>query len=78
MILNARHMFNLDLGKTADAIREAVHNFASNEIAPRAAVIDRSSRSAVTATSRTTPPAGCCMTPSSTRTAPGAARFVAC
>ncbi len=42
MIPNAQRMFNFDLGETADAIRETVHAFSSNEIAPRAAEIDRS------------------------------------
>src|ERR1700754_3369252 len=42
MITNAYRMFNFDLGETADAIRETVHDFSSNEIAPRAAEIDRS------------------------------------
>ena len=37
MIANANRMFNFDLGETADAIRDTVHDFASNEIAPRAA-----------------------------------------
>src|SRR5262249_44721227 len=40
MISNAYRMFNFDLGETADAIRETVQDFASNEIAPRAAEID--------------------------------------
>src|ERR1700755_126709 len=40
MIANAPKMFNFDLGETADAIRETVHDFSSNEIAPRAAEID--------------------------------------
>src|SRR5499433_624172 len=44
MIANAPKMFNFDLGETADAIRETVHDFASNEIAPRAAEIDRSNQ----------------------------------
>src|SRR5712675_3189323 len=44
MIPNAHKMFNFDLGETADAIRETVHDFASNEIAPRAAEIDRSNQ----------------------------------
>src|SRR6266496_162156 len=44
MIPNAQRMFNFDLGETADAIRETVHNFSSNEIAPRAAEIDRSNQ----------------------------------
>src|SRR3954467_3033257 len=42
MIPNAQKMFNFDLGETADAIRETVAAFSSNEIAPRAAEIDRS------------------------------------
>src|SRR5579871_6606548 len=41
MIPNAYRMFNFDLGETADAIRETVTDFASHEIAPRAAEIDR-------------------------------------
>ena len=44
MIPNAYRMFNFDLGETADAIRETVHDFAGNEIAPRAAEIDRSNQ----------------------------------
>src|SRR3954466_13859696 len=44
MIPNAHRMFNFDLGKTADAIRETVHDFASNEIAPRADEIDKSNQ----------------------------------
>src|SRR5262245_62494349 len=44
MIANAPKMFNFDLGETADAIRETVHDFSSNEIAPRAAEIDRSNQ----------------------------------
>src|ERR1700716_2364169 len=44
MIPNAYRMFNFDLGETADAIRETVHDFASNEIAPRAAEIDKSNQ----------------------------------
>src|ERR1700688_2892777 len=42
MIPNAYRMFNFDLGETADAIRETVHAFSSNQIAPRAAEIDKS------------------------------------
>ena len=42
MIPNAQKMFNFDLGETADAIRETVADFSANEIAPRAAEIDRS------------------------------------
>src|SRR6266513_2002320 len=44
MISNAHRMFNFDLGETADAIRETVHDFSSNEIAPRAAEIDKSNQ----------------------------------
>src|SRR5215204_5368803 len=44
MIPNAFRMFNFDLGETADAIRETVHAFSQNEIAPRAAEIDRSNQ----------------------------------
>ena len=44
MIPNAQRMFNFDLGETADAIRETVHDFSNNEIAPRAAEIDRSNQ----------------------------------
>jgi isovaleryl-CoA dehydrogenase len=41
MIPNAQRMFNFDLGETADAIRETVRDFSQNEIAPRAAEIDK-------------------------------------
>ncbi len=44
MIPNTQRMFNFDLGETADAIRETVHDFASNEIAPRADQIDKSNQ----------------------------------
>src|SRR5271154_3613442 len=44
MIRNAYRMFNFDLGETADALRETVHDFSSNEIAPRAAEIDKSNQ----------------------------------
>src|SRR6201995_3369634 len=44
MTSNAHRMFNFDLGETADAIRETVHDFSSNEIAPRAAELDRSNQ----------------------------------
>ncbi len=44
MIPNAQRMFNFDLGDTADAIRETVLAFSQNEIAPRAAEIDRSNQ----------------------------------
>ena len=41
MPINSQPMLNFDLGETADAIRQTVHVFAANEIAPRAAEIDR-------------------------------------
>src|SRR5690606_31968063 len=41
MIRNALPSFNFDLGETADQLRETVHTFASDEIAPIAAEIDR-------------------------------------
>ena len=41
MLANAPRPFNFDLGETADAIRESVHDFAQDRIAPRAAEIDR-------------------------------------
>src|SRR6476646_8657819 len=44
MIPNAPRMFNFDLGETADAIRDTVRDFSANEIAPRAAEIDRSNQ----------------------------------
>src|SRR6476659_3472195 len=44
MIPNAHRMFNFDLGETADAIRETVHDFSSHEIAPRADQIDKSNQ----------------------------------
>src|SRR6202000_3167242 len=44
MIPNAHRMFNFDLGETADAIRETVQSFSHNEIAPRAAEIDKSNQ----------------------------------
>src|SRR5260370_31822537 len=44
MIPNASRMFNFDLGETADAIRETVHEFSSHEIAPRAEEIDKSNQ----------------------------------
>src|SRR6202000_678030 len=44
MIPNAHRMFNFDLGETADALRETVQSFAANEIAPRAAEIDKSNQ----------------------------------
>src|SRR5881394_2313331 len=42
MASNRALLLNFDLGETADAIRETVHAFSQNEIAPRAAEIDRS------------------------------------
>ena len=44
MISNAHRMFNFDLGETADAIRDTVRDFSMDEIAPRAAEIDRSNQ----------------------------------
>ncbi|MEX1252541.1 MAG: isovaleryl-CoA dehydrogenase [Hyphomonas sp.] len=44
MIPNAYPSLNFDLGETADMIRETVKNFAQNEIAPRAAEIDRTDK----------------------------------
>src|SRR5687767_13414542 len=41
MIANTPRVFNFDLGETADAIRDTVWSFASNEIAPRAEEIDK-------------------------------------
>ena len=41
MIRNALPSFNFDLGERADQLRETVHTFASDEIAPLAAEIDR-------------------------------------
>ena len=40
MLANAPRPFNFDLGETADAIRDTVHAFAQEEIAPRAQEID--------------------------------------
>ncbi|MFX8980335.1 acyl-CoA dehydrogenase family protein, partial [Acinetobacter baumannii] len=42
MASNRAAIFNFDLGETADAIRETGLDFSTNEIAPRAAEIDRS------------------------------------
>lgn len=42
MIPNALPALNFDLGDTADLLRDTVRSFASDEIAPRAAEIDRS------------------------------------
>src|SRR5437868_11419371 len=44
MASNRVRLLNFDLGETADAIRETVHAFSQNEIAPRAAEIDRSNQ----------------------------------
>jgi isovaleryl-CoA dehydrogenase len=41
MLANAPRPFNFDLGETADAIRDTVHAFAQEKIAPRAEAIDR-------------------------------------
>ena len=41
MIVNRPEDFNFYLGETADMIRETVSSFAQNEIAPRAAEIDK-------------------------------------
>src|ERR1043166_2956833 len=44
MLPNAYRIFNFDLAEPADAIRDTAHDFAGNEIAPRAADIDRSNQ----------------------------------
>ncbi|MFN4025221.1 MAG: isovaleryl-CoA dehydrogenase [Hyphomonas sp.] len=44
MLTNTYPTLNFDLGETADMIRETVKNFAQNEIAPRAADIDRTDK----------------------------------
>src|SRR6202142_3722758 len=44
MIPNAHRMFNFDLGETADAIRDTVRDFSMDEIAPRAAEIDKNNQ----------------------------------
>ncbi|CAN7193082.1 isovaleryl-CoA dehydrogenase [Bosea sp. LjRoot9] len=41
MLANAPRPFNFDLGETADAIRDTVHAFAQEKIAPRAEEIDK-------------------------------------
>jgi isovaleryl-CoA dehydrogenase len=41
MIPNAPRPFNFDLGESAEMIRDTTRRFAENEIAPRAATIDR-------------------------------------
>ena len=42
MIPNDIPSLNYDLGETADMLRDAVRSFSADEIAPRAAEIDRS------------------------------------
>jgi isovaleryl-CoA dehydrogenase len=44
MLANAPRPFNFDLGETADAIRDTVHTFAQEKIAPRAEEIDRTNQ----------------------------------
>lgn len=44
MLANAPRPFDFDLGETADAIRDTVHAFAQEKIAPRADEIDRSNQ----------------------------------
>ena len=44
MLANTPRPFNFDLGETADAIRDTVHAFAQEKIAPRAEEIDRSNQ----------------------------------
>jgi len=44
MASNRALLLNFDLGDTADAIRETVYAFSQNEIAQRAAEIDRSNQ----------------------------------
>ncbi|WP_449255408.1 isovaleryl-CoA dehydrogenase [Bosea sp. (in: a-proteobacteria)] len=44
MLANAPRPFNFDLGETADAIRDTVHGFAQEKIAPRAEEIDRTNQ----------------------------------
>src|ERR1700744_5237633 len=44
MLPNAQRMFNFDLGETAQAIRQTGKSFSANEIAPRAAEIDKSNQ----------------------------------
>ena len=41
MLANRMSSLNFDLGETADMLRGSVETFASDEIAPRAAAIDR-------------------------------------
>src|SRR5262245_35847786 len=44
MLANSVRPFNFDLGETADMLRETARQFAADEIAPRAAEIDRSNQ----------------------------------
>ena len=44
MLANAPRPFDFDLGETADAIRDTVHAFAQEKIAPRAEEIDRANQ----------------------------------
>ena len=44
MLANAPRPFNFDLGETADAIRDTVHGFAQEKIAPRAQEIDQTNQ----------------------------------
>ncbi len=44
MLANAPRPFNFDLGETADAIRDTVHAFAQERIAPRAQEIDQTNQ----------------------------------
>ncbi len=44
MLVNAPRPFNFDLGETADAIRDTVHAFAQEKIAPRAEEIDKTNQ----------------------------------
>ena len=41
MIRNRQEDLNFDLGETAEMIRDSVKKFSDNEIAPRAAAIDK-------------------------------------
>lgn len=44
MLANSARPFNFDLGETADMLRDTARGFAQDEIAPRAAEIDRSNQ----------------------------------
>lgn len=44
MLANAPRPFNFDLGETADAIRDTVHAFAQEKIAPRAEEVDKTNQ----------------------------------